>query len=201
MFPEKLPDKLMYYIELSPSGVSALDVLDSLKLCDSNTLKTTLSRLTKKGKIIRLTRGVYSVNPIKDPFICAEVTFGGYLGFSTALYLHKLITEVPYTLFVVTRNNSGSKQIGQYTFKGVSLKEKALGMEHKNYWISTRTKTLFDCLYLPQYSIEKEKLFSAYKNAKLSEKEWDEFNGYVKKFASEKIVKRIKEAIKKIKGK
>ncbi len=193
MFKEKVSAAVLKAIEISPLGIATLDVLESLQLCDNDTLKTTLSRLNTSGKIIRLKRGVYSTNPIKDAFACAQSTFNGYLGFTSALYLHKLTTEVPFTITVVTRQDSGSKTFGQYTFKAVSLKQKAVGFENNGpYVVSTRAKTLFDCLYLPRYAIEEEKLLAAFREAKLTAKEWKEFSSYVDKFASEENTVKMK---------
>ncbi len=201
MFKEKVSVAVLKAIERAPLGVATLDVLESLQLCDNDTLKTTLSRLNTSGKIIRLKRGVYSTNPMQDSFSCAQSTFNGYLGFTSALYLHKLTTEVPFTITVVTRQDSGSKMFGQIEFKAISLKEKAIGFENKNpYVVSTRAKTLFDCLYLPRYSVEEKKLIAAFSEAKLTAKEWKEFDRYVKKFASQENAEKMKAAKKTIIG-
>lgn len=195
--PLEITRKVLSAIENSPSGIATLDIIESLKLCDRNTLKTTLSRLNKSGKILRLKRGVYSSNPLKDAFAAAQAVFNGYLGFSSALYLHGLITELPFTVTVVTTGVSRLKRIGNYEFRAVSLGEKAAGFEKKGaYSVSTRPKTLFDCLYLPRYSVEMQKLAEAYRHAGLSAKECVEFDSYVKRFAAGKTLKRIK----KIKG-
>ena len=182
---ETLTLKILEAIEKSPAGIASLDVLVSLRLCDAFTLKTILSRLNKRKKILRLKRGVYSTNPLKDAFAAAQATFGGYLAFSTALYLHKIISETPFTIYVATTNTSLSKTVGQYVFKAVALGEKAVGFERKEiYVLSTKPKTLFDCIYLSKYSVEEEKLTDEFKEAELNSKEWKEFNIYVKKFVN-----------------
>ncbi len=173
-------------IENSPNGIAELETLESLQLCDKFTLKTTLSRLGKSNRIIRLKRGVYSSNPIRDTFIAAQCIYNGYIGFSSALYVHKLIAELPFTVTVVTTYKSASKVIGAYEFRAIAMKEKAIGFESMGeLTVSTRAKTLFDCLYLERYSIERDKLIEAYKLAKLSSDELREFNSYVKRFVSE----------------
>ena len=173
-------------IENSPNGIAELETLESLQLCDKFTLKTTLSRLGKSNRIIRLKRGVYSSNPIRDTLIAAQCIYNGYIGFSSALYVHKLIAELPFTVTVVTTYKSASKVIGAYEFRAIAMKEKAIGFESMGeLTVSTRAKTLFDCLYLERYSIERDKLIEAYKLAKLSSDELREFNSYVKRFVSE----------------
>lgn len=189
---ETLTQTVLKAVEGSPSGIASLDVLESLKLCSPSTLKITLSRLSRSGRIIRLKRGVYSGKPMKDAYACAQAAFNGYLGFSTALHLHGLITEVPFTITVVTTGTSQAKKFGEYEFRAVALREKAVGFERKgNYVISTRAKTLFDCLYLPKYSVEEGKLIEAFREAGLTAQEWTEFRSYVEKFASGRIAKRM----------
>jgi len=188
---KKVSEQVLKAIENSPKGVATLDLLESLQLCDRNTLKTTLSRLNKHKRIIRLKRGVYSVNPIKDAFYCAQKIFNGYIGFTSALYLHNLITELPFTVTIVTTQTSKVKKIGQYEFRAVSLKEKAVGFEKKEgYTVSTKAKTVFDCLYLPQYSIELDRLIKIIK--KLNKKEMKEFAYYINNFGDEKMRKMLR---------
>ena len=182
-------------IEIAPSGIATLDVLESLRLSSRDTLKTTLNRLNKKGAIARLKRGTYASLPLRDGFAGALATFNGYLGFSSALYLQKITTEQPFTITVVTTSTSATKAFDQYEFKAVALKEKAVGFEYQGALVvSTRAKTLFDCLYLPNYSIEYDKLVEAFGNEKLSNNEWQEFDEYVKRFATGKTAERMRKA-------
>ncbi len=182
---ESLSRTVLAAIRDSDGGISTLDVLEGLQLCDAFTLKTTLSRLSKAEKILRLKRGVYTTNPLKDAFSAAQATFSGYLGFSSALYIHKLVAELPFTITVVTTNKSASKTFGVYEFRAVALKEKAVGFESiGDLVVSTKAKTLFDCTYLEKYSIEKEKIIDAYHANPLSTKEWKEFDSYVTRFVN-----------------
>ena len=197
----KLIDQVMNAIQNASNGIITLDLLKSLKLCDSFTLKTTLSRLSKSGRIIRLKRGTYSVNPIENAFIAAQATFSGYIGFSSALYLHMLIAEMPFSITVVTVNESKLKKFGSYEFRAVALKNKAVGFEKKDcIAVSTRAKTLFDCLYLEKYSIEEEKLIEAYQMKPLTPQEMREFDMYINKFIAPSKRKKFNEAKIKIKA-
>lgn len=183
MFRRSVSFRVAEGVENSPSGIASLDVLSSLRLCGVDTLKTTLSRLAGAGRIVRLKRGVYSANPPRDVFACGQAVFGGYLGFSSALYLHGLVEEMPFTVTVVTSGVSGLKQFGDFEFKAVALGEKAIGFQKlEGRVVSTRAKTLFDCLYLPRYSVSEQKLFDAFRRARLSGKEMKEFSYYVEKF-------------------
>ena len=171
-------------IEKAPRGVLDLAFLESLALCDADTLKTTLSRLNKAGRIIRLKRGLYSAKPLKDAFFVGQEMFGGYLGFTSALYLHRIISEMPFSVSIVTTETSAVKMIDAYEFRAVALHEKAVGFERlENHIVSTRAKTLFDCVYLPRYSVEEKKLAEAFREARLSGDEWKEYDSYVRRFA------------------
>ena len=44
--------------------------------------------------------------------------------------MHRLITELPFAITVVTVYKSASKMIGAYEFRAVALKEKAIGFEN-----------------------------------------------------------------------
>lgn len=193
---DNLIEKIRRAVENSPKGIARLETLESLQLCDKFTLKTTLSRLGKTGRIIRLKRGVYSSNPIRDAFIAAQCVYNGYIGFSSALYVHKLIAELPFIVTVVTTYKSASTTVGVYEFRAIAMKEKAIGFENVGgLTVSTRAKTLFDCLYLERYSIERDKLIEAYKTAKLSYDELMEFDSYAKRF----VLKRRRTKFDKIK--
>ncbi|VVC04569.1 Uncharacterised protein [Candidatus Burarchaeum australiense] len=186
MLKNNVTQGLLQAIERSPAGIAGLDVLESLGLADAATLRTTLSRLGRGGRIVHLKRGTYSTIPIRDAYACAQALFNGYLGFSTALYLHKLIAEVPFTITVVTTAASETKKVGEYEFRAVALGEKAVGFERRgDYVVSTRAKTLFDCVYLPEYAVERRKLVEAFREARLAAREWKEFRLYVAKFASQ----------------
>lgn len=183
MSNQKVAERVLSAIANSPNGIAALDVLESLRFAGNDTLKTTLSRLNKQASILRLKRGVYSVNPMQDAFACAQAMFPGYVAFSSALYLHKLIAEVPFVIYVATVQESQVKRFGQYEFRAVAIGEKAQGtMRLGEHVVSTRAKTLFDCLCLPQYSPETEKLSESCPSEKLTKAEWAEFEGYVRKF-------------------
>lgn len=180
---DTITQNVLQAIEKSPNGITTLDILESLHICDRFTLKTILSRLNKRCKLIRLKRGVYASNPLKDAFAAAQATFKGYIGFSAALYLNGIITETPFTVIIVTTNTSASKIFGGYEFKAVALKDKAVGFEFKGgYYVSASAKTLFDCIYLPRYSIEQKKLVDSFRESGLTRREWAEFDTYVKKF-------------------
>lgn len=195
MFKKTAGEQVREVLEMAPDGIASLDVLESLGISAPSVLKTTLSRLRKQGRVIGLKRGTYSTNPTKDAFACAQAMFNGYLGFTTALYLHHLITETPFTLTVVTTRTSRTKPLGAYDVRAVALKHRAIGFQQlEGHTVSTRAKTLFDCLYLPQYGIEYPKLVEAYAGARLTGAEWKEFHSYVRTLAPQPTAQRMRQA-------
>lgn len=191
MLKQKVVTRLLKAAEGSPDGVITLELLDSLKLASRQTLKVTLSRLAKSGRLLRLKRGVYCTNPMRDAFAAASAIFNGYVGFGSALYLHRMLAEIPFTIIVVTKATSAAKELGQYEFRAVSFGKNAVGSGRKGRMaVSTRAKTLFDCLQLPRYAPEFEKVVQAYAENPLSKKEWKEFDSYCGN-ASKRAMKRM----------
>lgn len=115
--------------------------------------------LSSKGYLHRLKKGVYLIQKkpsdqplIENPYKIALALFKGYIAFSSALRIYDLLDYEPFTIFVVTKNRSIEKRIGEYTFKSVAMGKRATGITHyKDIYISTTAKTFFDCFYKPQY--------------------------------------------------
>lgn len=184
---EKITEGVLRAIGLSPSGILPLDVLASISPASRGTLLATLCRLARAGRIVRLKRGAYSVAPIRDGYAAAQAKFGGYIAFASALRLHGLIAEEPFTITVATPSTSKTVRAGSLEFRSVALGGRAVGSERNGaHVVSSRPKTLFDCLFIPQYSVEKEKLKEAYAAAGMTTGEWREFRGYAKRFGGRK---------------
>lgn len=196
----KVTGGVLAAIELSPSGIAPLDVLASISPASRGTLLATLCRLAREKRVVRLKRGVYSVAPIRDGYAAAQAKFGGYIAFSSALRLHGLISEEPFTITVATPVVSKAVRAGNLEFRAVALKERAVGsVKVGAHEVSSRAKTLFDCLYLPRYSVEKEKLAGAYSRAGMGKGEWREFGMYAKRFGGRKA-KAMLEFGKRVRG-
>ncbi|MGC8516828.1 MAG: type IV toxin-antitoxin system AbiEi family antitoxin domain-containing protein, partial [Candidatus Acidifodinimicrobium sp.] len=81
------------YFSLEPGNIYDTKLIKELVNLKRGGLPIFLSRLVKKGWLTRLKRGVYEVNfPYEktqtDAFLIALNIFGGYLGFSSALYVY-----------------------------------------------------------------------------------------------------------------
>ncbi|MBI5332116.1 MAG: hypothetical protein HZB65_00940 [Candidatus Aenigmarchaeota archaeon] len=172
--------------------IITFDIIESWNLCSENVLKVAIHNLLKKGLFFSLKKGVYVIQPpftkeivIEDPFYTAQSLFNGYIGFSSALYIYKLMDEIPFTIFISTRNHSLSKKIGEYEYKAVSLGDRFSGYVQKdNYLVSNLPKTFFDCFYIPEYSGGYSNILRAVYRAKMTDKEWYEFLYYCKQEGS-----------------
>jgi predicted transcriptional regulator of viral defense system len=141
------------------SIIFAEDLIGSLRELNSQSVRNALHTLAGKGGLYRVKRGVYlrcesPGNPvIEDPSRLALAIFKGYIAFSSALRHWGLTEYEPFTIFVVTRDKSGTREIGEYTLKAVSMGAKAQGMTYdRGVYVSTLEKTVFDCIYKPRFS-------------------------------------------------
>ncbi len=142
----------------------------------------TVSSLERKGKLVRIKKGKYYVCGAGAPdyFLIGQHLFGGYLGFSTALWIHGLKTEEPYVCYLAAPSGSGGKRIGKMQYRRVALGNLAIGSTYiKRYRVSTKAKTLFDCLHIPKYAGGFHQILYALKSAGLTSLEWEEFFRYL----------------------
>jgi len=166
--------------------VSSIDIAYTYEIKDlfpnlkSYQINKICSSLSSKGYLYRVKRGIYLVQKkpfdipiIKNPYKTALALFKGYIGFSSALRIYDLLDYEPFTVFVVTKNTSREKRIGEYTFKSVAMSRKAMGMTYyKDIYISTIAKTFFDCFYKPQYGGGYSTITKALYDAKLDRNEF-----------------------------
>lgn len=132
------------------------DMIKALQGMNPQSVKNALSSLARKGRIFRVKRGIYlsceapHKPVIGDPARLALTVFNGYIAFSSALHHWNLIEYEPFTIFVATRNKSGTREVGEYTFRAVSMGMRAQGMVYnRDIYVSSLEKTIFDCLYKP----------------------------------------------------
>ena len=137
----KIATKLKEYVK--KAGIAEFGVLDSLGLTTRNSLRVTLNRLVRAGEFLNPSRGVY-VSKDVDPFRAATTLRPGYLSLGTALYLHHLIEEYPFTIFVASGRRK-SLRLGEheiYYFKARNY----LGVIEKPFKMACIEKAIYDCL-------------------------------------------------------
>jgi len=174
------------------------------------TVRELLSDMTKRGLLMRLKEGVYYIIPYEqnaasfmpDWHLAAEclVNDGAYyIGYYSALQIHNLITQPSLKEQIVV-----SKQLrpSQIKIKNVPFQFIYHNDNHffgrKKMWIddfnkiycSDLEKTFVDCLFKPDYSgglVEIARAIFASKDRI----KFDKLLGYVKKFNSQAVIKRL----------
>lgn len=175
--------------------------------------KHTLLQL-KKGLYITNTKYIYEPDKITlAEYIASKIYHPSYISLEYVLENHKILE--PNTPRTITSITTKTKRIfhnfmGDFSYQGIKpscyfgFEEKMLHGQTKTYFIATKSKALFDYLYLkPEFGINREKqlyekLFKQshiqWKN--FSEEDFQKFELYVWKSNSFKMM-RIRRAIEK----
>lgn len=142
--------------------------IENLKMLGAkpNSLKTALFRLTKKGEIIRLKKGVYVSKGFIEKtkaesnfsvfleFLASKIYPPSYLSLDYVLYENNILTEIPQNFTSITKNKTATitNQFGIFIYH--KIKDKLfLGFGTKRsgdflIFKATKAKALFDFLYL-----------------------------------------------------
>ena len=152
------------------------------------------SSLLRKGYLSKISRGLYLIQEtpgkllITNPYKIALSLYGGYIGFSSALKIYGLLEYEPFTIYIITRQKSREKSIGQYIFKAISIGKRATGETlYEGIYVSTIEKTFFDCFYKPQYASYADLAKAIYLNKGCN---WRILIGYFDSFASDSLCQR-----------
>ncbi len=190
-------EEKVYFAALRAEGTVTFETIESWSICSHGTLKVVVHNLVKKEYFQRIKKGVYIAkkpdgSSLQDALLLAQNLFNGYLAFSSALYIHKLSEELPFTIFVATNSQSREKQFGNYIVKSAALGNRLLGTTKiEGYVTSTIPKTIYDCFHLPQYAGGYANILKAVFTAKMTEKQWKEFMQYVAKFEHFAFCQRV----------
>lgn len=143
-------------------GIENLRILGA----DLNHLRIALSRLSKRGKIIRLKKGFYVSKEFVEKtkkennfsafleFLASKIYSPSYLSLDYILYENNTLTEIPKNFTLITKNKTAifSNKLGIFIYH--KIKDNLfLGFETKKVrdflvFKATKTKALFDFLYL-----------------------------------------------------
>jgi len=166
---ESLTEKIMGKVEKLPYFT-----VDNLKIIEAPVyqIRISLSRLEKRGIIVRLKKGFYSSKKYIDTtkmnrnyspfteFIATRLYSPSYLSLDYVLYENNLLTEVPVGFTLMTRNKtfSVSNGLGRFIYKKIK-DDLFFGyrVENKNgyiYFKADKAKALFDFLYLRKKMIQ-----------------------------------------------
>ena len=160
---ESLTKEIMRKVERLPYFT-----IDNLKIIGAPLyqIRIALSRLEKRGIIIRLKKGFYAskkfientkMNGMYTPFmefIATRLYSPSYLSLDYVLYENNLLTELPVSFTLVTRNKTFSISNGLGRFIYRKIKDGLFcgyRVEKRNgyiYYKADKVKALFDFLYL-----------------------------------------------------
>jgi len=151
--------------------------------------------MAKKGYLYRIKKSAYLIHDepskkiiIHDPFKIATQLHTGYIAFSSALRIYDLIEYEPFTIFIATKKTSKNITLGQYQLKYIAMHRRAEGITYYNsHYISTKTKTFFDCFCKPCYADYSITTKALYTNKGC---DWKQLNYYFEKFASSSLCQR-----------
>lgn len=155
--------------ELSKKKAFTIEDAEYLGYTNKSVLKVILSRLEKKGWIERIEKGKYIVIPLgaeKGKYTLHEFVLGSYLvdpciiSYWSALNYYGFTEQIPRTVFIQTTSRRKHQEV---TIFGISYKiirvkeEKTFGVEKAWFEdtqinLTSREKTIIDCLDKPQYA-------------------------------------------------
>jgi predicted transcriptional regulator of viral defense system len=152
--------------------------VDNLKIIGAPfyQIRISLSRLEKRGLIVRLKKGFYAsrkfienakMGGMSTPFaefIATRLYSPSYLSLDYVLYENNLLTEIPVGFTLITRNKTFSVSNGLGLFIYRKIKEGLFWgyrVEKKNgfiYFKADKIKALFDFLYLRKKMIQNREM-------------------------------------------
>jgi predicted transcriptional regulator of viral defense system len=150
----------MKYISDNELSYFKFNTIRSLGIYNSSDeLQDTLSRLSEKGMIDRIERGLYCVRNFRNTFVIANaMQQGSAVAYWTALNLHGLTEQIPNMIYSQTSMLKQDKTVFNVRYKFIKVKqEKIFGIMQMGYGsevfsVTDMEKTLLDCFDLPQHA-------------------------------------------------
>lgn len=125
---------------------------NSLHLTTNSNLLKTIHNLIKKSVFLNIKRGTYYVvkpGSTSDIFNLAQYVSDGYLGLNTALFLYGVKSDYPSIIQIISpKKRQFKKLINGTLYSSVHFGNMCYGsIELNGRIISSKAKTLFDCIY------------------------------------------------------
>ncbi len=204
------PTELKLWLTLEKEGKSVFKTDDAYRILGTSrdSINSALYRLRNKGRIEEIERGKYLLIPARSgiegkwaetPFLIAsELVHPYYIGFWSALNYWGMTEQVPNVTYVVTTKRKKKKEMsyGQINFEFITLsKKKFFGIieekiEDKTFSISSREKTIVDCLLHPQYCGGIDEVIKGIWESQ-NELDFEKILDYSKKVGVEVVTRRI----------
>jgi predicted transcriptional regulator of viral defense system len=165
-----------------------------------------LSRLTRKGWLRRLERGVYLLIPLEagparawteNGIIIAQYLVDpAAIAYWSALHYWNMTEQIPQVFFVQTTRRKQPTEIGGIKFQFVTVIEDhffgvtTVNIAEKTTRVTDREKTLVDCAARPDLSGGILQLAQALKSS-YSQINWDKLDQYLNQWGGGTVVKRL----------
>lgn len=164
-----------------------------LKFAEKSTIKEIAFRLVKKGNLVRLKRGKYMVVKAlenRDALKMANYIFDGYIALTSALFIYGYNQTKSFIIWGVTSSRKKIRKIGEYTYIALPMGKLVFGsVYHNGYKVSTKAKTLFDCVYNIHYIEDIGPLLDLIRD--MNEEDFSELLKYLHIIQTSSIIQRI----------
>jgi predicted transcriptional regulator of viral defense system len=159
--------KLLFTIEEENKSVFSITDAKRILKTSAPSVWNIIYRLKKKGRIEEIEKGKYLLIPARAGYegswsevpylLVPHIIRAYYIGFWTALNYWGMTEQVPNVVFVATTQRKKDFEFGNTRFEFVTLtKKRFFGyVEEKStmgtFSISSREKTIIDCILYPKY--------------------------------------------------
>jgi predicted transcriptional regulator of viral defense system len=174
--------KLLFTLEEENRSIFTINVAKQILGTSDSSVWNVIYRLKKKGRIEEIQKGKYLLIPARAGYdgswyevpnlIVPYIIDIYYIGFWTALNYWGMTEQVPRVVFVATTQRKRDLEYGETRFEFITLaKNKFFGfVEEKaaggSFYISSREKTIVDCMLYPKYCGGLDEAFKGIWNAR-----------------------------------
>lgn len=169
--------ELLFTLEKEGKTTFSIDDVKRILKGPESSSWNVVYRLKRKNRIEEMQRGKYLLVPAKAgmeanwsefPFlIVPSLVSDYYIGLWSALSYWRMTEQVPLTVFVVTCKRKREVTFGPTTFRFITFSRRRYfgsteeKIANEKFLISSKEKTLIDCLLFPQYCGGMEEIVKA----------------------------------------
>ena len=172
--------KIIDFYDRLPNLILASSLRAFFPQVSMRTIDRKMRGYVADGRLIKIKGNVYA-KAAADQFDIAAQLYRGYIGLSSALYLHGLKTELEAIVYVCVPEVQKSLAFGNVTMTPIALGSLCYGTNYlKGVLVSSYPKTIFDMLFRPKHA----NFFDMYRAINMrmpTEDQWREVLGYLKK--------------------
>jgi len=159
--------KLLFTIEEENKSVFSITDAKRILKTSAPSVWNVIYRLKKKGRIEEIEKGKYLLIPARAGYggswsevpylLVPHIISAYYIGFWTALNYWSMTEQVPNVVFVATTHRKKDLEFGDTRYEFVTLTKKRFfgyveeNTTRGNFNISSREKTIVDCMLYPKY--------------------------------------------------